>query len=85
MKRSVVHPNKSHGPFLKSYNISRDRFNRDLAQQRGVSKWESWIALKAMLMQPATILIDHAHFQYNTVMLGFVVASMSSLLSDRYM
>lgn len=60
-------------------------FNRKLAQQRGVSKWESSIALTSMLMQPATILIDHAHFQYNTVMLGFVVASMSSLLSDRYM
>ena len=60
-------------------------FNRKLAQQRGVSKWESSIALTSILMQPATILIDHAHFQYNTVMLGFVVASMSSLLSDRYM
>ena len=60
-------------------------FNRKLAQQRGVSKWESSIALTAVLMQPATILIDHAHFQYNTVMLGAVVASMFSLLSDRYM
>ena len=60
-------------------------FNRKLAQQQGVSKWESSVALAAILMQPATILIDHAHFQYNTVMLGFVVASMSSLLSDRYM
>ena len=60
-------------------------FNRKLAQQRGISKWESSIALTAILMQPATILIDHAHFQYNTVMLGSVVASMSSLLSDRYM
>ncbi len=60
-------------------------FNRKLAQQRGVGKWESWIALTAILMQPATILIDHGHFQYNTVMLGSVVASMSSLLSDRYL
>ena len=60
-------------------------FNRKSAQQRGVNKWESSIALTAMLMQPATILIDHAHFQYNTVMLGLVVASMSSLLSDRYL
>ena len=60
-------------------------FNRKLAQQQGVSKWESSIALTAILMQPATILIDHAHFQYNTVMLGSVVASLSSLYSDRYM
>ena len=60
-------------------------FSQKLAQQRGVSKWESSIALTAIFMQPATILIDHAHFQYNTVMLGSVVASMSSLLSDRYL
>ncbi len=59
--------------------------NRKLAQQRGVNKWESSIALVAILMQPAIILIDHAHFQYNTIMLGFVLASMSSLLSNRYM
>lgn len=59
--------------------------NRKLAQLRGVNKWESSIALVAILMQPATILIDHAHFQYNTVMLGFVLASMLSLLSNRYM
>ena len=36
-------------------------------------------------MQPATILIDHAHFQYNTVMLGFVLASMSSILANRFL
>lgn len=60
-------------------------FNRKIAQQQSVNKWESSIALTAILMQPAAILIDHAHFQYNTVMLGFVVASMSSILSDRYM
>lgn len=60
-------------------------FNRKLAQQQGVNKWESSIALVAILMQPATILIDHAHFQYNTVMLGFVLASMAGVLSDRYM
>lgn len=60
-------------------------FSRKIAQQRGVTKWESSIALTAILLQPTTILVDHAHFQYNTVMLGFVVASMSSLLSDSYM
>ena len=58
--------------------------NRKFAQLRGVSKWESSIALVAILMQPATILIDHAHFQYNTIMLGFVLASISSMYSDRY-
>ena len=56
--------------------------SRRLARLRGVSKWESSIALVAILMQPATILIDHGHFQYNTVMLGLVLASLSCMLSD---
>lgn len=60
-------------------------FNRRLARMRGVSAWESSIILVAVLMQPATILIDHAHFQYNTVMLGFVLASMSSVLAGRHL
>ena len=42
------------------------------------------MALVAVLMQPATILIDHAHFQYNTVMLGFVLGSVAGLLSEHY-
>lgn len=35
----------------------------------------------AILMQPATLLIDHGHFQYNTVMLGLEVASLASIFS----
>lgn len=59
--------------------------NRKFARLRSVSKWESSIALVAILMQPSTILIDHGHFQYNTVMLGFVLASLSSMLASRYL
>src|SRR3569833_182428 len=51
----------------------------------GVLSWTASVALVAILMQPATILIDHVHFQYNTVMLGFVLASMSSMLAERYL
>lgn len=58
-------------------------FNRKFSRQQGVSIWESSIALVGILMQPATILIDHGHFQYNTVMLGFVLASMSSMIANR--
>ena len=58
-------------------------FNRRFSRLEGLSTWEASIALVAILMQPATILIDHAHFQYNTVMLGFVLASMSSMLAGR--
>jgi alpha-1,3-glucosyltransferase len=49
-----------------------------------ISSWQAQVALTAILLQPATILIDHVHFQYNTVMLGLVIASMSSLLAGRY-
>ena len=59
--------------------------NRALASHRGVPKWESTIALIAILMQPSTILIDYAHFQYNTVMLGFVLASLASIVAGRHL
>ncbi|KAL8768552.1 MAG: hypothetical protein Q9209_005237 [Squamulea sp. 1 TL-2023] len=57
--------------------------NRKLGRMRSVNTWESLVALVAILMQPATILIDHAHFQYNTVMLGLTLASLSSMLAGR--
>ena len=56
---------------------------RHMAKRHHIDPWESSIALTAILMQPATILIDHGHFQYNTVMLGFVVASISSIIGSR--
>ena len=56
---------------------------RHLARLYHINSWESSIALTALLMQPATILIDHGHFQYNTVMLGFVLATISSMLAGR--
>jgi alpha-1,3-glucosyltransferase len=58
-------------------------FVRRFSKLNGVASWPASVALVAILMQPATILIDHVHFQYNTVMLGFVVASMSSMLAGR--
>ncbi|KAJ3570917.1 hypothetical protein NPX13_g5562 [Xylaria arbuscula] len=60
-------------------------FTRRYSQLFGVAQWPASLALVAILLQPSTILIDHIHFQYNTVMLGFVVASMSSMLAGRYM
>ncbi|POR34556.1 Dolichyl pyrophosphate Man9GlcNAc2 alpha-1,3-glucosyltransferase [Tolypocladium paradoxum] len=59
-------------------------FVRRFSRLQGVSTWTSSVALVAILMQPSTILIDHIHFQYNTVMLGLVLASMSSMLAERY-
>ncbi|KAK0313314.1 Glucosyltransferase-like protein [Friedmanniomyces endolithicus] len=56
---------------------------RQLARLHNINAWESSIALTALLMQPATILIDHGHFQYNTVMLGFTLAAIASMLAGR--
>lgn len=58
-------------------------FLRRFSRLEGVNIWESSIALVAILLQPATILIDHGHFQYNTVMLGFAVATLSSMVAGR--
>lgn len=58
-------------------------FLRRYAYMHGVHAWPASIALVAVLMQPATILIDHGHFQYNTVMLGLVVASLDAILAGR--
>ncbi|EQL00201.1 glycosyltransferase family 57 protein [Ophiocordyceps sinensis CO18] len=59
-------------------------FVRRFGRLNGIATWTSSVALVAFLMQPATILIDHVHFQYNTVMLGLVIASMNSMLAERY-
>lgn len=58
-------------------------FLRHYVRAQGTGTTSSSIALVAILMQPATILIDHGHFQYNTVMLGFVIATLSSLYAGR--
>src|SRR5690242_10458559 len=58
-------------------------FLRRYSRSEGVNIWEASIALVAILLQPSTILIDHGHFQYNTVMLGFTVATLSSAIAGR--
>lgn len=58
-------------------------FLRRYTRMQGVPAWSASIALVAILLQPATILIDHGHFQYNTVMLGLVVASLDAILAGR--
>ncbi|EME89310.1 glycosyltransferase family 57 protein [Pseudocercospora fijiensis CIRAD86] len=58
---------------------------RHLARLHNMNTWEASIALTAILMQPATMLIDHGHFQYNTVMQGLFVASLSNMLAGRAM
>ncbi|KXT18984.1 hypothetical protein AC579_8756 [Pseudocercospora musae] len=58
-----------------------------LAQLRvgKMSARHTQIALVALLLQPAMILVDHGHFQYNTVMLGLFLAAMGSFLADYHL
>ncbi|EAU38464.1 conserved hypothetical protein [Aspergillus terreus NIH2624] len=58
-------------------------FLRRYGRMHGVPTWSASIALVAILLQPATILIDHGHFQYNTVMLGLMVASLDAIMAGR--
>ncbi|KAJ1719992.1 Glucosyltransferase-like protein [Coemansia erecta] len=48
----------------------------------------SWVARQAstftVLLQPCLLLIDHGHFQYNSVMLGFLVWAVVFAASDSY-
>ncbi len=45
----------------------------------GRGKRTQAIALFSILLQPALILIDHGHFQYNSIMLGFSAACFALL------
>lgn len=58
-------------------------FLRRYTRMQGVHAWSASIALAAILLQPATILVDHGHFQYNTVMMGLSVASLDAILAGR--
>ncbi|KAI6249422.1 putative dolichyl pyrophosphate Man9GlcNAc2 alpha-1,3-glucosyltransferase [Erysiphe necator] len=55
-------------------------FVQKLTTDQGIHNWNANIAVIAILLQPATILIDHVHFQFNNVMLGLVVASINCIL-----
>ncbi|KAK9477038.1 glycosyl transferase [Lipomyces japonicus] len=41
------------------------------------------IAAAAVLLQPALVVIDHGHFQYNGVMIGLAVLALANILADR--
>lgn len=51
----------------------------------GKSPIDQVVILGLILFQPCLILIDHGHFQYNSVMLGLFLASVNCLLSDKVM
>ena len=53
------------------------RFSNKSWAFRQMARW-------MLLMQPAILLIDHGHFQYNCVMLGLALWSISFVLEDRF-
>lgn len=42
------------------------------------------VLLAAVLLQPAALLIDHGHFQYNCISLGLSVAAAAAILRGRH-
>ncbi|RPA86560.1 ALG6, ALG8 glycosyltransferase [Ascobolus immersus RN42] len=57
-------------------------FVRIYGKQNERSKYDQGIALAALLMQPGLMIIDHGHFQYNAVMLGFTVLAICNFITD---
>ncbi|KAA8917715.1 hypothetical protein TRICI_000154 [Trichomonascus ciferrii] len=55
-------------------------FGRHVTKQNSI---DQAMAIAAILYQPALVLIDHGHFQYNSVMLGFTLLSIVCLLHHR--
>ncbi|VVT54571.1 uncharacterized protein SAPINGB_P004142 [Magnusiomyces paraingens] len=52
---------------------------RWVSKQRGVYPIAQSLSAAAILFQPALILIDHGHFQYNSVMLGLALLAIVNL------
>ncbi|AMD20153.1 HCR003Wp [Eremothecium sinecaudum] len=59
-------------------------FTRWMGKHRNQSPIGQYVAGAAILFQPALILIDHGHFQYNCVMLGMTVYAINNLLDEFY-
>jgi alpha-1,3-glucosyltransferase len=63
---------------MTTTTTSRDTTNTDHQYHRRL-----WTVLIAM-SQPAILLIDHGHFQYNTVALGLAIASFSYMVQAEF-
>lgn len=55
-----------------------------LPHRRG-KRWDSAAtrALAMVLLQPALVLIDHGHFQYNSVCLGLAMAAAAAVAGGK--
>lgn len=59
-------------------------FTKWFGKHRNQSPIGQFIAAAAILFQPSLMLIDHGHFQYNSVMLGLTVYALNNLLDEFY-
>lgn len=59
-------------------------FTKWVGRQRNQPPVGQYIAAAAILFQPSLMLIDHGHFQYNSVMLGLTVYTINNLLDEFY-
>lgn len=59
-------------------------FTKWIGRRKKQSPIGQFIAAAVILFQPALILIDHGHFQYNSVMLGLTVYAINNLLDEFY-
>jgi alpha-1,3-glucosyltransferase len=57
-------------------------FVRAYGRKAGLNSYDRAIALGAILLQPGLILVDHGHFQYNSVMLGFAFLALDCFITD---
>lgn len=60
-------------------------FVRWSCKRQGQSPISQSIAASAILFQPALILIDHGHFQYNSVMLGLALLAIVNLQYNNWL
>lgn len=61
------------------------RFTRWNGKHIKQSPIDQTIAASMILFQPSLMIIDHGHFQYNSVMLGFTLLSIVHLFYENYL
>lgn len=51
---------------------------------KGYSQQYKRLLLAALLLQPALLLIDHGHFQYNCISLGMTAAAAAAIVANKH-
>ncbi|KAJ6792952.1 putative dolichyl pyrophosphate Man9GlcNAc2 alpha-1,3-glucosyltransferase [Iris pallida] len=67
-------------PAALYFVLSRRRRRQEEGQNNNGDDDDNWL-LAAILFNPCHILIDHGHFQYNCISLGFTLGAIAAVLS----